>query len=97
MTTLTCTINIARVEAYIEELAELVSKFASGAGGIRLALAMMPLAGTTGGDPLKFIDHQHPPSSACRRVLTMVLDRLNNALEQLDLALLGGSGDHKPA
>jgi hypothetical protein len=27
----------------------------------------------------------------------MVLDRLNNALEQLDLALLGGSGDHKPA
>jgi hypothetical protein len=32
-----------RVEAYIEELAELVSKFASGAGGIRLALAMMPL------------------------------------------------------
>jgi hypothetical protein len=85
------------VEAYIEELAELVSKFASGAGGIRLALAMMPLAGTTGGDPLKFIDHQHPPSSAFRRVLTMVLDRLNNALEQLDLALLGGSGDHKPA
>src|ERR1700757_4618241 len=46
---------------------------------------------------LKFIYHQHPPSSAPRRILTMVFDRLNNALEQLDLALLGGSGDHKPA
>jgi hypothetical protein len=46
-----------------------------------------------GARPLRLVHHRHPPPSSGRRVIAIVLDRLNDTLEHLKLALLGGSGN----
>jgi hypothetical protein len=46
---------------------------------------------------ISIIDDGHVPPFSLRRVFPIVLDRLNDALEQLDLAFLRGSGDRKPS